>query len=151
MKAAVQGAVVEMSSFTWTCDTNIVVPLVRSVSLRACSSAITSARHLILGLFLPAAPEVVHERPAVAASWAADISGKGQLSFRRQHQPWFRSVSSPARAGGLVRPSVRCQVILLGFRPLSWGEEFLVANPVSSRDRLAPAEVGLSPVDLAQS
>ena len=74
--------------------TTIVVPLVRSVSLRVCFPAITSARHLVLGLFLPAAPEVVHERPAVAASWAADISGRGSC-----------------RSGGGISPgSVRCQV-----------------------------------------
>jgi hypothetical protein len=103
----VQGAVVETSSFIWIRGTSIVVPLVRSVSLRACSPAITSARYLVLGLFLPAAPEVVHERPAIAASWAADISGKGQLSFRRRHQPWFRSVSSPARGPGSCTPGSR--------------------------------------------
>jgi hypothetical protein len=40
---------------------------------------------LVLRLFLPAAAEVAHERPAVT----------GKL-------PWFRSASSPARAGGLV-------------------------------------------------
>ena len=75
------------------------------VSLRAPSPAITSARHRVLGLFLPAAPEVAHERPAIMGQ--AGRRGhlrQGQLSFR---QP--RSAPVPfgvmSRAGrGLVRP-----------------------------------------------
>ncbi len=59
-----------------------------------------------MGLFLPAAPEAVDERPAVAGKLSGAHLRQGQLSFRQLHQPWFRSVSSPARAGGLVRPGV---------------------------------------------
>ena len=86
--------------------TTSVVPLVRSVSLRVCFSAITSARQpghlLVLRLFLPAAAEVAHERPAVTGKLGGGHLRQGQLSFQERHQPWFRSASSPARAGGLV-------------------------------------------------
>ena len=102
-----QGAVVETSSFIWIRGTNIVVPLVRSVSLRACFPAITSARCLVLRLFLPAAPEVAHERPAVTGKLGGGHLRQGQLSFQRRHQPWFRSASSPARAGGSCTPGSR--------------------------------------------
>ena len=57
---------------------------------------------LVLRLFLPAAAEVAHERPAVTSKLDGGHLRQGQLSFQRRHQPWFRSASSPARAGGLV-------------------------------------------------
>ena len=86
--------------------TTSVVPLVRSVSLRVCFSAITSARQpgisWYCGCFLPAAAEVAHERPAVTGKLGGGHLRQGQLSFQRRHQPWFRSASSPACRGARV-------------------------------------------------
>ena len=101
--------------------------------------AMTSARHLVLGLFLPAAPEVVYERRAVAASWTADISGRGSCrsgsrispgSVRCQvpRGPWAHASRGPGLAGrrgggpGRIALSWRCP----------WPRCWLAPRPVSS-------------------
>ena len=104
MEAAVQGAV-EMRSFT--CGSAAPPAWFRwfgqPARLLLGHHVSQAAGHLlVLRLFLPAAAEVAHERPAVTGKLGGGHLRQGQLSFQRRHQPWFRSASSPARAEGLV-------------------------------------------------
>ena len=89
----------EPKGFTWADYRDLISSRTGSSARRCCGAGITSTS-------ISRRSWRTSSQRTRRASWAADISGKGQLSFRRQHQPWFRSVSSPARAGRLVRPRV---------------------------------------------